>query len=70
MPKMHKDETRAMEPWQKKDVMEKLLKLWMENPELRLGQLINNYISYRELYHIEDYDLIDSLSLAYRKSSS
>lgn len=53
---------RAIHEWQKRDVMEKMLKLWIENTHLRLGQLIINAIGKdTDLYNIEDYDLIEKL---------
>jgi hypothetical protein len=53
---------RATEDWQKRDVMEKLLKVWIENPSLRLSQLIVNSIDVdTNLFIVEDYDLVDKV---------
>jgi len=53
---------RATEDWQKRDVMEKILKVWIENPSLRLSQLLINSIDVdTNLYVVEDYDLVDKV---------
>ena len=53
---------RATEDWQKRDVMEKILKVWIENPSLRLSQLLINSIDVdANLYVVEDYDLVDKV---------
>jgi hypothetical protein len=54
---------RATEEWQKRDVMEKILAVWLENPSLRLGQLIVNAMGADDpdIYSTEDYDLVDSV---------
>ncbi len=53
---------RANEDWQKRDVMEKILKVWMENPSLRLSQLIVNSIDIdTNLFIVEDYDLVEKV---------
>lgn len=55
-------EKRATEDWQKRDVMEKILKVWIENPSLRLSQLLINSIDVdTNLYIVEDYDLVDKV---------
>jgi hypothetical protein len=54
---------RAIEDWQKRDVMEKILAVWLENPSLRLSQLIVNSIDVdTNLYIVEDYDLVENVS--------
>lgn len=50
---------RANTPEQKREVIERLLTLWLEQPELRLGQLIMN--TTHNIYYIEDFDLLDNL---------
>lgn len=53
---------RATEDWQKRDVMEKILKVWIENPSLRLSQLLINSIDVdTNLYVVEDYDLVEKV---------
>jgi len=53
---------RAIEDWQKRDVMEKILAVWLENPSLRLSQLIVNSIDVdTNLYIVEDYDLVENV---------
>jgi len=53
---------RAVEEWEKKDVMEKILNMWLKTPHLRLGQLIENAIRNQGLSHIEDYDLVNEIN--------
>ena len=55
---------RARTDEQKKDIMDRLLTLWLNNKEMRLGQLINNVIV-TTLYYIEDYTFIEALENAY-----
>lgn len=45
-------------------ILIRLAALWKKRPELRLGQLIGNYLE-SELYYIEDFDLIEKLEKAY-----
>jgi hypothetical protein len=55
---------RAEEEWQKRDVMEKLLTMWLNNPQLRLGQLLVGAVpaSTYDLFFTEDYDLVDMVA--------
>lgn len=55
---------RALEEWQKRDVMEKILAFWLENPQLRLGQLISNAMKKDDPdpFYVEDYDLVDKIA--------
>ena len=50
---------RATTPEQKKEICDLLYKKWLENPELRLGQLLcllkDDTI---DIFYIEDYDLV------------
>jgi len=52
---------RAEEEWQKRDVMEKLLAIWIQHPKLRLGQLIGNSLPINniDVYFVEDYSLVE-----------
>ena len=59
---------RALTEEQKKEVLAKLLECWMQCPEMRLGQLIENArIWHRindespDLFYIEDYKLVNIL---------
>ena len=54
---------RAIEIWQKRDVMEKILDVWLKNPSLRLGQLIVNAMGNDDpdIFNTEDYELVDSI---------
>lgn len=64
---------RALTPEQKKEILDRLLKLWLsgDNHYLRLGQLVNNYLHEGDrLYHIEDYDLIEELEKKYDESKN
>lgn len=62
---------RALTPKDKKEVMKRLYKLWLQNPELRLTQLIENVYHHAGenhcIYHIEDFDFIDELEDHYKK---
>lgn len=52
---------RAITPEQKKEVLDSILKVWLNNPDLRLGQLIRNSkdkYSSMKLFYIEDYELM------------
>lgn len=50
---------RAIQDWEKKDVMEKILHIWKKNPHLRLGQLLTNACP--NLFYAEDYEVIENL---------
>lgn len=39
-------------------VMERILKVWQEYPELRLGQLLENCNLSSPLFYITDFDLV------------
>ena len=54
---------RAHTPEQKLEVIERLYALWLEQPDLRLGQLIANV--YKDPYNVEDFDLIETLERRY-----
>jgi hypothetical protein len=62
------DETppgRAWEDYQKKAVLDKLLMIWEQHPDLRLGQLIRNVYPSDLLFHEEDWPLIERLEEFY-----
>lgn len=44
-------------------VLDKILKIWMRHPDLRLGQLIVNVISADYIYEIEDDKLLELLDI-------
>lgn len=78
---MSNTDKNAKEDWQRKDVVEKLLTVWKQNPHLRLGQLLINSLDNMQesskLFYMEDYDLIDKLyeklstnSITYVRSKS
>lgn len=56
---------RALTPEQKKQVMDEVLIAWLQKPELRLGQLLENALSKHEtqlsLFYVEDLDLTKHL---------
>jgi hypothetical protein len=64
-------EKRAMTAKEKKDVMKRLYKLWLQNPELRLAQLIENVYHHAGpdhcIFHKEDFDFIEELENHYKK---
>ena len=50
---------RARTLAQRKEVLDRLLKLWEKVGDWRLGQLIFNFYTVdRDIFHIEDFDLI------------
>lgn len=56
---------RAESVDQKKKVISRLLNVWIDNPELRLGQLISNAI--RNPFYSEDAFFIREIELYYQK---
>jgi hypothetical protein len=56
---------RAWEPYQKKVILDKLLKLWLAHPEFRLGQLIGNAYDSDRLFTEEDWPFIEWLGKVY-----
>ena len=56
---------RAMTPQQKRDIIERLLSLWEDNPDLRLGQLISNTEGQANQFYLEDYQFMDMLEKYY-----
>jgi len=64
---------RAQTPEQKKEVLDRLLQAWLQYPELRLGQLVDNamYINRDNkpnLFNIEDMALIEIIELFVNKT--
>lgn len=65
---MTRTHIRATTPEQKKQIVEDLLSIWLDNPGLRLGQLIGNVYhapTGGDPYHVEDYDFINEISEFY-----
>jgi hypothetical protein len=54
------EKTRATTTAEKELVMQRLTRLWIDNPDLRLGQLIQNVLP-EDFYNMEDKKLIDTL---------
>ena len=46
-------------------VLRKIKKIWEQNPDMRLGQLIGNVVDESAIYFIEDDDLVKHLELFY-----
>jgi hypothetical protein len=57
---------RANNATQKRDVMERLLKVWEAMPELRFGQLLLN-VEHDGLFTIEDFDLVEQAEILQHK---
>lgn len=63
---------RATTDVKKDEIMERLIKLWKDNPNLRLGQLIGNVFHYPsgiDPYHWEDFDFIKVLEEYYDRNN-
>lgn len=59
---------RATTDEQKKEIMEDLLSIWKEHPDMRFAQLIGNVYhipSGADPYHVEDYDFVNEISTYY-----
>ena len=54
---------------EKKEVIERLLKLWLDNPELRLAQLIGN-VKRNPIYYQEDFPFIKELEEFYNNKEA
>lgn len=53
---------RAVSDQKKKEIIDGILEIWINNPSQRLGQLIDNAIyPEKNLFNIEDYDLLSKL---------
>jgi uncharacterized protein YihD (DUF1040 family) len=53
------------DPKRIKRVLELIERIWLDNPDLRLCQLIENCFSTSGLYHIEDDELRKALQRCY-----
>jgi hypothetical protein len=51
-------------------ILKEIEKIWREHPDLRLGQLLLNYMEEPFLYYIEDEDLVDILKNDYMKKKT
>ena len=47
-------------------ILKEIEKIWEENPDLRLGQLIANVVDESAIYFVEDEYLIDELKEVYK----
>lgn len=63
---MHVIEHRARTNAQKKDVIKRLLALWLKNPNLRLSQLLGNLAG--DNYSTEDFEYINRLENLYDRT--
>ena len=55
-------DNRAIEYWQKEEVVRRILNVWKSKPELRLGQLLSNAAggeTGEDLFCKEDFELAD-----------
>jgi hypothetical protein len=57
---------RAVTKEQKEEILNRLGVLWLDNPELRLGQLIKNVYK-EDFYSVEDYEFIEKLEEYYER---
>ena len=60
---------RATTLEKKKQILVRLYRIWKENPDLRLSQLIENVYPHDNkcMYHIEDFPFIEELEEHYEK---
>lgn len=62
---------RAKTTGEKKQIMARLYKLWLRNPDLRLTQLIENVFHHDKpdhcFYNVEDFPFLESLENYYGK---
>lgn len=56
---------RAYSDAQKKRVMKRLLKVWIDNPFLRLSQLIASAYYAKDIFYVEDEDFIKDIEKFY-----
>ena len=47
-------------------ILEGIKKVWKENPDMRLGQLLSNVLRDPALYYVEDEQLVRLLELYYK----
>lgn len=60
---------RATEEHEKRQVMEKILAIWIQNPSLRLGQMLQNSQDIRgqNLFYTEDFKLAEDVVAFHKK---
>jgi hypothetical protein len=51
--------TRAKTDKQKREIIERLYTIWTKNPDLRLGQLIDNSVVRKDIFYVEDGQFLD-----------
>jgi uncharacterized protein YihD (DUF1040 family) len=51
-------------------ILKEIEKIWVTQPDLRLGQLLGNIIREPSLYYIEDEELIKILKKGYEKNKT
>lgn len=61
----HSISGRAHTPEQKRAILERLYGVWMRQPELRLGQLLDN--SVHNMFYVEDEALMDALEMSFKE---
>jgi hypothetical protein len=52
---------RAITSQQKHEIIDRLFTVWINNPDLRLAQLISIVFGPQDLFYVEDYDFIKEL---------
>lgn len=57
---------RAESKENKKEIIKRILDIWVDLDCLRLGQLLDDALVQSDLFFIEDYDLIEKLEKFYR----
>jgi hypothetical protein len=57
---------RATTDEEKREIVERLYKLWTHEKFMRLSQLMLN-VYRQDFYHVEDYDFLDTLEAFYKK---
>jgi len=51
---------RAMTNEEKRAIIEKLYDIWTQVPQLRLGQLLSSASRQKDIFYIEDFDLVEA----------
>ena len=57
---------RAWEDYQKRVILDRLFEVWVQHPQLRLGQLIRGVYDNDSLFTEEDWPFIEHLEEVYR----
>jgi hypothetical protein len=60
---------RAQAEYEKSLVIKRLFAVWRSNPNLRLGQLIENAVTPVAQYYIEDFPFIEAIERYYARIS-